>query len=167
MNCQQVERSLIAYLDMRAKPAERRQVQAHLGECAACRQRAEQFRLLWGALDEDSVPAISPSGGFDRTVLARVGEEVRPVSFWRAFVPSPRLAIASAVLIVLSALLSSISPSYEPVVSVASQGSEAEFGMIKDLPVLEDYDVLANFDALSELPTQAMTAQPERQQPRI
>jgi len=29
---------------------------------------------------------------------------------------------------------------------------EADFGMIRDLPVLENYDVLSKFDALSELP---------------
>jgi hypothetical protein len=29
---------------------------------------------------------------------------------------------------------------------------EADFGMIRDLPVLENYDVLSTFDALSELP---------------
>jgi hypothetical protein len=30
--------------------------------------------------------------------------------------------------------------------------AEADFGMIRDLPVLENYDVLSKFDALSELP---------------
>jgi hypothetical protein len=43
--------------------------------------------------------------------------------------------------------------------TTAVQNTEAEFGMIKDLPVLEDYDVLTSFDALSELPAQ-QTAQP-------
>ena len=39
MNCEQIEQSLIAYLDTKAQPAERRQVEAHLAECAACRER--------------------------------------------------------------------------------------------------------------------------------
>ena len=30
--------------------------------------------------------------------------------------------------------------------------ADADFGMIRDLPVLENYDVLSKFDALSELP---------------
>jgi hypothetical protein len=30
--------------------------------------------------------------------------------------------------------------------------AEADFGMIRDLPVLENYEVLSTFDALSELP---------------
>jgi hypothetical protein len=29
---------------------------------------------------------------------------------------------------------------------------EADFGMIRDLPVLENFDVVTKFDALSELP---------------
>jgi len=29
---------------------------------------------------------------------------------------------------------------------------ESDFGMIRDLPVLENYDVVSKFDALSELP---------------
>ena len=30
--------------------------------------------------------------------------------------------------------------------------TEAEFSMIRDLPVLENYEVISKFDALSELP---------------
>ena len=30
--------------------------------------------------------------------------------------------------------------------------AEADFSMIRDLPVLENYDVVSKFDALSELP---------------
>jgi hypothetical protein len=30
--------------------------------------------------------------------------------------------------------------------------AESDFGMIRDLPVLENFDVVSKFDALSELP---------------
>ena len=36
--------------------------------------------------------------------------------------------------------------------------AESEFGMIRDLPVLENYDVLSKFDALSELPASPTAA---------
>jgi hypothetical protein len=39
-----------------------------------------------------------------------------------------------------------------------AHGSEAEFTVIKNLPVLENYDVLSNFDALSEIPVQPEAA---------
>ncbi|HEY1866355.1 MAG TPA: hypothetical protein VGG55_04730, partial [Candidatus Acidoferrales bacterium] len=58
----------------------------------------------------------------------------------------------------------SFPPARPPAVTVAPQGSDAEFRMIKDLPVLEDYDVVANFDALSDLPAQP-AAQVETAQP--
>jgi predicted anti-sigma-YlaC factor YlaD len=51
MNCQEIEKNLVAYLDIKAQPSERRQVETHLSECAACRERAEGFRLVWGLLD--------------------------------------------------------------------------------------------------------------------
>ena len=59
MNCGQMENRLIAYLDGKANRTERREVEAHLAACAACRTRAEEFRLLCGVLDE--VPMKEPS----------------------------------------------------------------------------------------------------------
>ena len=149
MNCEQLQETLVAYLDIKAKPSERRQVEAHLAECAACRGRAEEFQLLWGVLDE--LPAVPPSPAFDAAVRARVAQEPRRASFWSGVRPSPRLAFAGTALVVLSLWLSSSVPPARQQVATAQPGSEAEFRMIKDLPVLEDYDVLADFDALSDL----------------
>jgi len=161
MTCEQIEKSLIAYLDTKAQPSERRQVEAHLAECGACRERAEEFRLLWGVLDE--LPAVSPSPAFDAGVRARVAREPRTAGFWAWLVPSPRLALAGMALVALSLWLTSVPPVRPPAATVSQQG-DAEFRMIKDLPVLEDYDVLANFDALSDLPAQP-AAQVETAQP--
>ena len=72
--------------------------------------------------------------------------------------PSPRMAFAATALLIASVWLSSFQPARMPAVhspaGLSNQNAEAEFGMIKDLPVLEDYDVLTSFDALSELPVQ-------------
>jgi len=165
MNCQRIEGNLIAYLDTRAMPAERRQVEAHLAECAACNERVHEFRLLFGMLDE--LPAVAPSASFDAAVRGRVASDSRGAGFWSALLPSPRLAFALTALVAFSVWLASFSPSRAPVrngapqtiAQVGSRGSEAEFGMIKNLPVLEDYDVLANFDVLSELPSEPATLQ--------
>lgn len=167
MNCQQIEQSLIAYLDTKAKPAERRRVEAHLAECAACTERAEQFRLLWGVLDE--LPTVAPQPEFDAAVRARVAREPRHAGFWASFVPSTRLVFSASALLACSLWLASFTPSYKPAASIApvAQSSEADFGMIKNLPVLEDYDVLANFDALSELPADSANVQTGSTQPRM
>ncbi len=67
-NCAGMENKLVEYLDGRAKPAERRAVEKHLAACAECRMRAEQFRVLWDALE--NLPVLSPSASI-RCVAAR------------------------------------------------------------------------------------------------
>lgn len=150
MNCEQMGNRLIAYLDGKANRTERREVEAHLAACPACRTRAEEFRLLWGVLDE--VPMTEPSSSFDARLRARLAAEPPRHGFWAWLASSPRLAFAVSMLLVASVWISSLPqpPRQDSVVP----NPDAEFRMIKDLPVLEDYDVLANFEALSELPSQ-------------
>ena len=162
MNCGYTEKNLVAYLDGKLHSAERRQFETHLATCAACRERADGFRSVWNVLDE--LPAFAPSPAFDVRVRARVEQEPRRAGFWSWIVPSPRMAFAVTALLIASIWLSSFQPgriqTAHPSAGAANQNAEAEFGMIKDLPVLEDYDVLTSFDALSELPVQ-QAAQPQ------
>jgi anti-sigma factor RsiW len=166
MNCQRMEKNLIAYLDGKASASERRRVEMHLAECGACRERAEQFRVLWGVLDEWPVPP--PSAGFDADVLARVSQQSARGGFWAWLLPSlpsPRAAFALTAVVLLSVWLSSVRPGRPSQVIVAQSSGETDFKMIEDLPVLEDYDVLSNFDALSDLP--ASPAPAAQSQPRL
>jgi anti-sigma factor RsiW len=164
MNCGHSERKLVAYLDGKLDAAERRQFEAHLAVCAACQERAVEFRSLWEVLDE--LPMLSPSPAFDSVVRARVQAEPRSAGFWSWLVPSPRMAFATTALLIASIWLSSFQPPRLPSTHTQAgatiQNTEAEFGMIKDLPMLEDYDVLTSFDALSELPA-LPSAQPQHQ----
>jgi anti-sigma factor RsiW len=156
--CAAIESKLIVYLDGRAAPAERHAVEEHLSGCASCRTRAEEFRALSSVLDD--LPAISPSREFDASLRARIAAEPAPRSFWN-WLPSPRLAFAVTALIAMSVWLSSVPrvPTHPSMVSHAIQSiqatkvtAESDFGMIRDLPVLENFDVVSKFDALSELP---------------
>src|SRR5579863_1282438 len=162
--CATIESKLVEYLDGRARPAERHAVEEHLPGCASCRLRAEEFRALWSALDD--LPAISPSPAFDAALRARIAAEPARRSFWE-WMPSPRLAFAVTALIVMSVWLSS-RPSVTTNPSVVSQAiqaskdsPESDFGMIRDLPVLENYDVVSKFDALSELPVSPAASKDE------
>jgi anti-sigma factor RsiW len=164
--CAALEGKLVEYLDGRAKPAERHAVEEHLSGCASCRLRAEEFRMVWTALDD--LPAISPSPAFDASLRARIAAEPAPRSFWD-WLPSPRLAFAVTALLVMSVWLSSVPrvTTHPSMVSHAIESiqaskvtAESDFGMIRDLPVLENYDVVSKFDALSELPGPP-TASPE------
>lgn len=149
MNCERMEILLVGYLDGRASAAERREAEAHLGECAACRTRVEEFRRLWGVLDE--LPAAEPSPAFDARLRQRIAAAPQP-SLWNWLAPAPRVAFAFAAMLLLAVWLSWQSP--RPAVESlrAEQRSEQEFSMIRDLQVLEDFDVLMNFEALEALP---------------
>jgi anti-sigma factor RsiW len=156
--CAALESKLVEYLDGRARPAERHAVEEHLSGCASCRLRAEEFRALWSALDD--LPSISPSPAFDASLRARIAAEPARRGFWD-WMPSPRLAFAVTALIAMSVWMSSAprvttNPYVAGHAIEATQASkvtaESDFGMIRDLPVLENYDVISKFDALSELP---------------
>jgi ferric-dicitrate binding protein FerR (iron transport regulator) len=148
--CAGMEEKLVEYLDGRAKPAERRAVEEHLAGCSGCRRRAEEFRALWGALDD--LPVISPSPAFDAALRARIAAEPARRGFW-GWLPSPRLAFAVTALVAMSVWMASMPRVTTDQTEMNRNLVEADFGMIRDLPVLENYDVLSKFDALTELST--------------
>jgi anti-sigma factor RsiW len=154
MNCKVAENNSIEYLDGRAEPGARHEMEAHLAGCGACREHIRQLRELWGVLEE--TPVLSPSASFDAAVRARVaGEPRRSIWAWLG-APSPRLAVAVTALVMFCIWLSSM-PLTEQL--SGSRAVEAEFRMIVNLPVLEDYDVLSNFEVLSDLPVQPLAEQ--------
>jgi predicted anti-sigma-YlaC factor YlaD len=152
MNCSDVSRSLVAYLDRRANSADRSEIEGHLTECADCRLRAEQFRALWGVLDE--MPVIEPTFAFDTRVRQRVAAE--PQRSWFAWlVPQPRLALSAALLALMVVWVVKTGPvnhGSAATVAVAQPGGQQEdFEAIKNLNVLENFDVVTSMDALSQL----------------
>jgi anti-sigma factor RsiW len=158
MRCSDMEARLVEYLDGRARPAGRHAVEQHLAACAACRARAEQFRDIWEALDD--LPAISPSASFDAALRQRFAAEPVRQGFW-SWLPSPRFALAVAALVVFSIWISSMPRTPNNQTASNQAAVDADFRMIRDLPVLENYDVLSKFDALSELPRAPNAAGPD------
>jgi hypothetical protein len=154
-DCASFENRLVEYLDGRSQPTDRHAVEKHLSGCAACSTRAKEFRALWSALDD--LPAISPSPAFDASLRARIAAEPVRRGFW-GWMPSPRFAFAMTALIAMSVWISArprviTSPSAAgPVIQLNNISARSDFGMIRDLSVLENYDVVSKFDALSELP---------------
>jgi anti-sigma factor RsiW len=148
MNCSDVSKGLIAYLDRRADSAERQEIERHLLSCIDCRARAEQFRALWGVMDE--LPVIEPSLGFDARVRERVAAE--PARGWLGWlVPQPRLALSAALLAVVAVWMVKTSPVNTVPAPTAASIQQEDFNAIKNLDVLENYDVLTSMDALSAL----------------
>jgi anti-sigma factor RsiW len=158
--CAGMENKLIECLDGRAKPAERHALEQHLAACAVCRARAEGFRILWDALDD--LPVLSPSPAFDASLRARIAAEPARRRYWD-WLPSPRLAFAATALVAITVWMVStqhVAPDQTTMETTTSSNvsEEANFRMIRDLPVLENYDVLSKFDALSELPASPAAA---------
>ena len=88
-----MEKLILPYVDERLKPGERLEVEKHLGACAACQLRVNEFRAVTSLLDE--VPQIEPSAAFDVRVRARVAAEPVKQGWWAWFAPSPRVAFAA------------------------------------------------------------------------
>jgi anti-sigma factor RsiW len=150
--CEDVGSKLIAYLDQRANPVERREVEEHLAGCAACRTRAEEFLSVSNMLGE--MPAIEPSVGFNARVRQRVAAEPRP-NWFAWFEPQARFALSAALLVALAVWVGRLPTSRPaaPSTAATAASSDRDFEAVKDLGVLENYDVLTKFDALSESST--------------
>jgi anti-sigma factor RsiW len=140
-----MEGRLVAYLDGRAKDSDRRAVESHLVDCAACRARVEGFQGVWNMLGE--LPVHEPSPAFDARMRARLATEPVRQGFWTGILPSPRFALAVTVLAVVCVWVSS-----RPIATPAPVSTEADFRMIQDLPVLENYDFLSSFDVSQPAP---------------
>lgn len=149
----------MGYVNGRANPAERREMEEHLLACSACRTRAQEFRALSSVLNE--LPSVEPSLGFDARVRQRVVDEPRR-QWLRWFVPQPRLAFSVALLAALCVLMVRL-PQRNQGTAATAATSEEQFQEIRDLGVLENYDVLTKLDALSEL----APAQPPQSQHQL
>ena len=138
-----MENRILSYMDGRLKDSERLEVEKHLATCAACDLRVNEFRAVSSLLDE--LPQIAPSPAFDVRVRARVAAEPVKQSWWAWIAPSPRVAMAGALL-ALCIVWVGLRPSGYAV----NPATEAEIN--QNLPVLENYDVLSNFEPLTDLP---------------
>lgn len=161
MNCEKISHAWIAYLDGKASPQERAAVESHLQTCAACQERADEYRRLWQVMGEAG--AVEPSLGFDARLRDRIAAQPKP-KFWNSFLPAPRFSFALALLLLLCFWVGTQPQrTANPVPNQANSGEQ--FQMINNLGVLENYDVLSNFDALSDLPSVQETSDGTEQAP--
>jgi anti-sigma factor RsiW len=136
-----MENKILSYVDGRLKESERLEMDKHLAGCAACELRVNEFRAVSSLLDE--LPQIAPSPAFDVRVRARVAAEPVKQAWWAWFAPSPRVAMAGALLAVCLIWVGLRSSDF------VNPATEAEIN--QNMPVLENYDVLTNFEPLSDL----------------
>ncbi len=110
--CIHSEERLADYLEGQLEPAERAQMEAHLAECAACRELAAQVRWISGRLPH-LPPEVVPPGLVYRILEATSGTVGRkPAITWKTVLAgllSPRFAlglgtVAATVFILFQAL---------------------------------------------------------------
>src|SRR5712664_3349629 len=143
MNCGGMEKKMMGYVDGRLKEGERLEMEKHLGTCAACQLRVNEFRAVNVLLDE--LPMIEASAAFDVRVRARVAAEPVKQSWWAWFAPSPRVAFAASMLLLATVWIGSRKPE-----NTLSAGDIEKIN--QNMQVLENYDVISDFAPLTELP---------------
>ena len=162
MNCEQLNGYLVEYLDGRLEAKRRTEVEMHLAACAACRERAADFRALASLLEEWQ--PVEPSLGFD----ARLAERIESASAdWRPSWLRPVYVAGLALLLVAVGIIVGTKPGLQPASqpvavktqaplaprpAIRAQGTEdEEVLMLENLGVLENAQVLEDFDVLSEM----------------
>ncbi|MDZ4862601.1 MAG: zf-HC2 domain-containing protein [Gemmatimonadota bacterium] len=100
MTCQDVDLQLDAYIDGTLAPGERAAVDAHLTQCAACREALEKMRRL--LLDSRALPqSITPARDLWAGIAPRLAPpEPARVPGWRA--PSSPIGLAAAAILLLA-----------------------------------------------------------------
>src|SRR5215475_13190632 len=113
MSCEKMETRILSYVDGRLKETERAEMDKHLSGCSACRVRVNEFRAVTDLLDE--LPVIEPSGAFNARVHALIAAEPEKRRSWFAWLtPSPRVAFAASMLLLLTVWVGSMQRAQDP-----------------------------------------------------
>jgi anti-sigma factor RsiW len=128
---------LTALLDGALAPERRREVEAHLSTCAACRAERDRLASALAAAAALSPPP-GPSPGFDQRFYARLARERgRPSLLGRVGALRWRLLAPAAGAAAVAALA----------VAVAARHRAAEADMARNLDLLENYELVASLGA--------------------
>ena len=169
MNCRQMERHAIAYLDGKLAGEKAAAVARHAAVCTACAERLRAFSDVSSLLE--AWEPVETSASFNARLQQRILAEparhagwLDRVSLWLPVNSFGRPAIAGALLglMVMAVALARYSPGTSiPIAAVTAnpamvattfEGSD-ELALYQDLPVLENLELLSNFEVLQELRT--------------
>jgi len=135
-------------------------VREHLNGCASCAKQLESMRQTMALLDQWEAPEPSPY--FDSRLRARLREAADQPQGWFAWLRKPAIAVALAVLMVVSVTIfrnapdqSEFAKNTKPIATVTTGTA------VSDLQELEhDGEMYANFDMLDDIGPQTQTANP-------
>ena len=126
----------------------------HLASCADCATQLAEFRQTMALMDEWTTPEPSPY--FDVRLRARLREEAARTTVWWQWIRKPALAVALAMLMVISVVLVRTDAGHNPQQEEAAVVESAEPGTaVGDLLSLEkNNELYSDFDLLDELQAQ-------------
>ncbi|HWP83589.1 MAG TPA: zf-HC2 domain-containing protein [Terriglobia bacterium] len=178
MNCKELERYAIPYLDGKLARKDAAAVQQHLAGCAACARRLRGFSAVGSLLD--AWEPVQPSPAFDLGLQQRLRAEAASPAGWRerlwlwlpvdAFA-RPALAGALLGILLVAVALTRFIPAHTgealgasaeqplfwsapvPVDTAPADADYDELALYQQLPVLENLELLSNFEVLQELKT--------------
>lgn len=105
MDCYSFTNLLTDYLDNQLKLPLRREAEAHLRECPACRQKVEEMSGLVDALH--ALPEVSASDSFEAVLMEKIRHHKdslqHPRNLWTLFSNHSRTFSAAAALILVMA----------------------------------------------------------------
>lgn len=76
LDCEEVLRVILAYLDGELETADHERVEAHLERCRSCLSRADFERRLKGRLAELACESVSPA--FEQRIRTLIGQFAHP-----------------------------------------------------------------------------------------
>ena len=99
MTCQDVDQQLDAYLDGTIAAGERVAIDAHLDQCAACRDALDAMRRILA--ESHTLPReILPARDLWLDLAPRLASRAKPPAAWRSWPRSPAGLAAAAVLLI-------------------------------------------------------------------
>jgi predicted anti-sigma-YlaC factor YlaD len=124
MNCQEVREHLSAWLDAELDEATAAALEAHVGECEACRQEWRQLTALESALGDLAAP---PPAGLAEKVLAQI-RPPRRRQWWQS------VALAACLVLGIALGGSMARTFYAPVGSNHTEAETASLDVFQDYP---------------------------------
>ena len=159
------ETEIVPYLRGELSADERARVQAHLDECAQCRESAEASSAILSSLARAVDDLREPDWASYRSELRRKLHDAQPsrglrgrwwTDFQRPMLRWPSMAIGAAAVAVLAIALvihrgaGSRAPSVDQL-ELQQELSSADVGMLANYPVVEHLDLLENYDVIEHL----------------
>jgi predicted anti-sigma-YlaC factor YlaD len=137
---------MLDYLDGALDAGSRREIEAHLEECARCRTLVLEYQETWNLLGH--YPPPEPSEGFVRSTVEAL--KANHPSVRRMWAGRAALA-AAAVLLIAAVLYFGAGPSRDTGGSQRDAPLAVEPGLIENLDLIEDMDFLAEYGEDLEL----------------